>query len=40
MIIRIHNDDSTDYCDYEADTIDEIREMCSERISLIGWSNG
>ena len=27
MKIRIHNNDNTDYCDYEADTIDEIKEM-------------
>ena len=40
MIIRIYNNDGTDYCDYEADTVEEIREMCKERISLPNWSNG
>lgn len=34
MIIRIHNNDSTDYVDYEADTVEEIRELCKERILL------
>lgn len=40
MTIRVHNDDSTDYVDYEADTVEEIREMAKERITLAGWSNG
>ena len=40
MIIRIHNNDETDYVDYEADTIEEIREMAKERIKLPGWKNG
>jgi len=40
MIIRIHNNDDTDYCDYEADTIEEIKEMCKYRIKLPSWANG
>lgn len=40
MIIRVYNNDSTDYVDYEADTVEEIREMCEERIKLPTWSNG
>ena len=40
MIIRIHNDDSTDCVDYEADTVEEIREMAADRIKLPGWTNG
>ena len=32
MIIRIWNNDGNDYCDYEAETIEEIREMCKDRI--------
>ena len=40
MIIRIYNNDATDYVDYEADTIEEIREMCKDRIILPSWSNG
>lgn len=40
MIIRIYNDDSTDYVDYEADTLEEIRENCKKRITIPGWSNG
>ena len=27
MIIRIWNNDGNEYCDYEAETIEEIREM-------------
>ena len=40
MVIRIYNNDSIDYVDYEAETIEEIREMCKERISLDSWKNG
>ena len=40
MTIRIWNNDSTDYCDYKADTIEEIKVMCSERIKLPAWNNG
>ena len=40
MIIRIYNNDSSDYVDYEADTIEEIRDMCKERIQLPTWENG
>ena len=40
MVIRIYNNDSTDYADYEAETIEEIREMCKERILLDSWKNG
>ena len=40
MKIRIYNNDSTDYIDYEAETIEEIREMCKERINIPSWKNG
>ena len=40
MTYRIHNDDDTDYCDYTADTIEEIKELCKDRIMSKGWSNG
>ena len=40
MIIRIWNDDSTDYADYEADTVEEIKEMCKDRIECAGWTHG
>ena len=40
MIIRIYNNDSTDYVDYEADTIEEIRDMCKDRINMPTWCNG
>lgn len=40
MIIRVHNNDDSDYIDYEAETIEEIRDMAKERIGLEGWSNG
>lgn len=40
MRIRIHNNDDTDYVDFEADTVEEIREMCKERIALPDWRNG
>ena len=40
MIIRIWNNDGDDYCDYEAETIEEIRDMCKDRIQLPTWKNG
>ena len=40
MTIRIYNDNGTDYADYEADTLEEIKSMCKERINLSGWTNG
>ena len=40
MIIRIWNNDGDDYCDYEADTIEEIRDMCKDRINMSSWKNG
>ena len=39
MKIRVWNDDSTDYCDYEG-TLEEIKEQAKERIKLPTWSNG
>jgi len=38
MEIRIYNDDSTDYVDYEW-TLEEIREQAKERIALPWWEN-
>ena len=40
MIIRVHNNNDSDYIDYEAETIEEIREMAKQVISLVNWSNG
>jgi len=40
MTIRVWNNDSSDYCDYEADTVEEIREQCAERISRPDWNDG
>ena len=40
MTIRIYNDNGTDYADYEADTLEEIKELCKERINLSVWTNG
>lgn len=40
MKIRIHNNDSTDHCDYEGENIEEIKEKCADRIKLPTWSNG
>ena len=40
MKLRLHNNDDTDFCDYEADTIEEIREQAKNRIALPTWSNG
>ena len=40
MRYRIHNNDSTDFVEYEADTIEEIREMSKGRRSLPTWGDG
>ena len=40
MRIRLWNNDSTDYCDYEADTIEEIKEQAENRIKLSAWNDG
>jgi hypothetical protein len=40
MVIRIHNNDNSDYIDYEADTIEEIKELCKDRIKLANWAEG
>ena len=40
MRYRIHNNDSTDFVVYEADTIEEIRELAQARIQLSSWENG
>ena len=39
MIIRIYNNDGSDYADYEG-TLEEIREECKSRIALDSWKNG
>ena len=36
MIIRVYNNDGSDYCDYEG-TVEEIKAMCAERIRLTPW---
>ena len=40
MILKLHNNDSTDEAIYEADTIEEIRELAKNRIKLSTWSKG
>lgn len=40
MKVRLWNNDSTDSVIYEAETIEEIREMAKERITLPTWNNG
>lgn len=40
MKIRIHNDNDTDYIDYEGETIEEIREKAADRLKMKGWKNG
>lgn len=40
MIVRVHNNDDTDYCDYEAETIEEIRELAKNRIHSETWDKG
>lgn len=40
MRIKIHNNDSTDEVIYEADTIEEIRELAKERLKLPTWDKG
>ena len=40
MTIRIHNNDNSDYCDYTADTIEEIRDLCADRIKSNEWNEG
>ena len=40
LTLRLHNNDSTDYVDYTADTIEEIRELAAERIKLPTWDSG
>jgi len=34
MIVRIHNNNSTDYVDIEWDNIDDIREQAKDRVKL------
>ena len=40
MIVRLYNNNGSDYCDYEADTVEEIRELAKDRITLPDWKNG
>ena len=40
MKIRLYNNDGSDFCDYEADTIEEIRELANGRITLPTWKDG
>jgi len=38
--IRLHNNDDTDYCDYEGETVEHIREQAKGRLLLATWNNG
>lgn len=40
MKVRIHNNDSTDYVDYEGENIEEIREKAKNRIQMSTWDKG
>ena len=40
MKIRLWNNDSTDYCDYEAETIEDIRAKAKGRMSVPTWDSG
>ncbi len=40
MKIRLWNNDSTDSCIFEAETIEEIREQAKSRIKLPTWKDG
>lgn len=40
MKIRLYDNDGSDFADYEADTIEEIREQVKNRITLSTWKNG
>ena len=40
MKIRVFDNEASDYCDYEADTVEEIKVLCKERIELPNWKNG
>ena len=40
MKIRIHNNDDTDSVVYEAETLEEIKKIASERIKLPTWDKG
>lgn len=37
MKVRLHNNNDTDSVDFEADTIEEIREQAKPRIALPWW---
>lgn len=40
MKIRLWNNDSSDNCVYEADTLEEIRNQAEKRIKLPTWNKG
>lgn len=40
MKVRLHNNDSTDYCDYEGENVEDIREKAKNRIKLPTWDKG
>ena len=40
MTIRIWNNDSTDYCDYTGETVEDITVQCAEIIKLPDWEYG
>lgn len=40
MKLRLHNNDSTDHVDFEAETIEDIRKQAKDRVALSGWNNG
>jgi hypothetical protein len=40
MKVRIYNNDSSDYVDYEASTIEQILHMAQDRIKQPGWDRG
>lgn len=38
--IRIHNNDNTDFVDYEGNTVDDIQKQAKNRIKLPAWNHG
>ena len=40
MKMRLHNNDSTDYVDYEGETLEEIKKQAKDRIDSPGWRCG
>ena len=40
MKVRLYNNAGTDFVNYEADTIEDIREQAKVRLTLPPWKDG